>query len=120
MDSRHDQCVRSHTGFKIVLGLIIIAIQQVIEAEVELGAPRDLICDAEVEDRMTRRHNSWIITVKPIMIDRAHAKGPAPAVPGRQGQSRVRDKMRSAIHVDTMIAAFEKRICDLDQTTIER
>ena len=96
--------------FEVVLRLVVIAVGQVIEAEIQLDAAAELPGEAEIEDGVAGGDDRGIVAIEPVVIDGAHAERAAPAVPAGQRQGGVGDEVRRAIHIDAMIAAPEESV----------
>jgi hypothetical protein len=90
----------------------MVAVSEV--SRLRLNSTRRVICFAipKIENRVAGSNDRGIVAVKAIVIDCAHPKRSAPAVPDGQCESRVCDEVRSTIHVNAMLTTFEKGIRD--------
>lgn len=101
MNSRHYRCIRRDSRFEIVLGFVVVAVQEVVQAKVEFDSARNLLRQSKIEDGMARCNNSRVIAIKPIVINGAHSKRATPAMPGSERERRVRHEVRGAVHVES-------------------
>src|SRR5690349_12983449 len=106
--------------FEVVLRFVVIAVQEVIDAEIQLDGVVELLGDAGIENGESGGDDGRILAIQAIVVDCAHAERAAPAVIAGEDQTRVGDEMRSAIDVNAMIAAAKEGIGNFGETTVER
>src|SRR5215472_3493828 len=80
VDAGDDRRQRGHARVEVVLGFEVVAVGQVVEAQVEVDALADGAGEAEVENRMAGGDDRRVVAVEAVVIDGAHAQRPAPAV----------------------------------------
>src|SRR5262249_5448194 len=105
--------------FKVILRFVVIAIGQIVEAEVDLQMPVHQLRNPRVQNGVAGGNDRRVVTVEPVMIDGAQAKGATPSPPGGHGERGVRNKVRSAVNVDPVIASGEERVRDLRRAGVQ-
>ena len=110
----------SHSRFEVILCLVVITIQQIVETQIQFDPVMDLLRNASVKYCEPARYNRGILSIEPIVIDGSHPKRTAPAPPGRKCQRCVRDKVRRAIHVYSLLSPTVKRVGNFRESSVER
>ena len=72
MNTRDDWCIRCHSRFEVVLGFVVIAVEEITEPQIQLDAVSELSGKPQIEDSTSRGNNGRIVRIQPVVVDSTH------------------------------------------------
>src|SRR5437764_15221161 len=72
MNTSDDWRVRCHSRFEVVLGFVVIAVEEIAKPQIQFDTVTELLGERQIEDSTSRGNNGRIVRIQPVMVDGTH------------------------------------------------